>query len=178
MKLTHNITRRDICFHYLFLRSPVVIWHNRFLVWQGSLGRATVPSAGLQRPFLSAFALSPLGIYKVTVTWLLMNSCSSKRCPGIGFFSRVGREIGVFRHVTPPTTLRLEFPRETGLILRCAGNVDNAGDPGSIPWRRKWQPIPVLLPGKSHGWKSLVGYSLWGRSELETTEQLHFHFQN
>ena len=49
----------------------------------------------------------------------------SKRCPGIGFFSRVGREIGVFRHVTPPTTLCLEFPRETGLILRCARNVGN-----------------------------------------------------
>ena len=35
-----------------------------------------------------------------------------KRCPGIGFFSRVGREIGVFRHVTPPTTLCLEFTRD------------------------------------------------------------------
>ena len=32
-----------------------------------------------------------------------------------------------------------------------------------IPWRRKWQPTPVLLPGKFHGWKSLVGYSPWGR---------------
>ena len=31
---------------------------------------------------------------------------------------------------------------------------------GRIPWRRKWQPTPVLLPGKSHGWRSLVGYSL------------------
>ena len=27
------------------------------------------------------------------------------------------------------------------------------------PWRRAWQPTPVLLPGKSHGWRSLVGYS-------------------
>ena len=36
---------------------------------------------------------------------------------------RVSRDIGVFRHVTPPTSLRLEFPRETGLILRCTGNV-------------------------------------------------------
>ena len=34
----------------------------------------------------------------------------------------------------------------------------------------------VLLPGKSHGQKSLVGYSPWGREELETTERLHFHF--
>ena len=34
---------------------------------------------------------------------------------------------------------------------------------GKIPWRRKWQPTPVLLPGKSHGQRSLVGYSPWGR---------------
>ena len=33
---------------------------------------------------------------------------------------------------------------------------------GKIPWRRKWQPTPVLLPRKFHGWRSLVGYSPWG----------------
>ena len=42
--------------------------------------------------------------------------------------------------------------------------------------RRQWQPIPILLPGKSRGWKNLVGYSPWGRKELDTTERLHFHF--
>ena len=42
--------------------------------------------------------------------------------------------------------------------------------------RRQWHPTPVLLPGKSHGQKSLVGCSLWGRSESDTTERLHFHF--
>ena len=42
--------------------------------------------------------------------------------------------------------------------------------------RRQWQPTPVLLPGKSHGRSSLVGYSPWGRLESDTTEQLHFHF--
>ena len=42
--------------------------------------------------------------------------------------------------------------------------------------RRQWQPTPVLLPGKSHGWRSLVGCSPWGRLESDTTEQLHFHF--
>ena len=47
---------------------------------------------------------------------------------------------------------------------------------GKIPWRRKWQPTPVLLLGKFHGWKSLVGYSPWGRKESDTTEPLHFHF--
>ena len=42
--------------------------------------------------------------------------------------------------------------------------------------RRKWQPTPVLLPGKFHGWRNLVGYSPWGYKESDTTEQLHFHF--
>ena len=51
----------------------------------------------------------------------------------------------------------------------------NAGDPGfeKILWRRKWQPTPVLLPGKSHGQRSPVGYSPWGR-RVDMTEQLHF----
>ena len=42
--------------------------------------------------------------------------------------------------------------------------------------RRQWHPTPVLLPGKSHGLKSLVGCSPWGREESDTTERLHFHF--
>ena len=41
---------------------------------------------------------------------------------------------------------------------------------------RKWQPTPVLLPGKPHGKRSLVGYIPWGHKELDTTERLHFHF--
>ena len=46
------------------------------------------------------------------------------------------------------------------------------------PRRRKWQPIPVFLLGKPHGWRSLVGYSPWGHKELDVTEHLHFHFQS
>ena len=41
---------------------------------------------------------------------------------------------------------------------------------GKIPWRKKWQSTPALLPGKSHGQRSLVGYSPWGRKESDTTE--------
>ena len=53
----------------------------------------------------------------------------------------------------------------------------NAGpgfDPrvGKTPWRRAWQPTPVFLPGKSHRQRSLVGYSLWGHKESDTTECL------
>ena len=42
--------------------------------------------------------------------------------------------------------------------------------------RRQWHPTPILVPGKSHGWSSLVGCSPWGREELDTTERLHCHF--
>ena len=43
-------------------------------------------------------------------------------------------------------------------------------------WRRQWHPTPVLLPGKSHGQRSLIGFSPWGREESDMTERLHFHF--
>ena len=43
-------------------------------------------------------------------------------------------------------------------------------------WRRRWHPTPVLLPGKSHGQRSLVGCGPWGHEELDTTERLPFHF--
>ena len=45
-----------------------------------------------------------------------------------------------------------------------------------IPCRRNWQLTPVFSPEKSHGWRSLAGYSPWGHKESDTTEQLHFHF--
>ena len=53
------------------------------------------------------------------------------------------------------------------VCLRC-------GRPRLDPWRRKWQPTPVLLPGKSHGWRILAVYSPWGCKELDMTEWLHF----
>ena len=43
---------------------------------------------------------------------------------------------------------------------------------GKVPWRRKWQPTSIILPGESHEQRSLVGYSPWGRKESDTTERL------
>ena len=48
--------------------------------------------------------------------------------------------------------------------------------PSATWWRRQWHPTPVLLPGESHGRRSLVGCSPWGLEESDTTERLHFHF--
>ena len=57
----------------------------------------------------------------------------------------------------------------------------NSRDVGSIPgmgrfpWRRKWQPTPVFLPGKSHGQRSLVDYSPWSCKQSDTTKWLSTH---
>jgi hypothetical protein len=45
---------------------------------------------------------------------------------------------------------------------------------GKIPCRRKWQPTPVLLPGKFPGWRSLASYSPWDCKESDMTKQFHF----
>ena len=78
------------------------------------------------------------------------------------------------------------FKEGSPWILGFPGSLDgkasayNAGetgfDPwvGKVPWRRKWQPTPVFMPGKSHGPRSLVGYSPWDHKESDMTERLHF----
>ena len=56
-----------------------------------------------------------------------------------------------------------------------AGATEDAGSTlelGRFPWRKKWQPTPVFLPGKFHGQRSLVGYIDRGFAELDTTDGL------
>ena len=65
-------------------------------------------------------------------------------------------------------SLNAKFWGNVSYIMGFPGGSDgkesswNVADLGSIPWRRKWQPTPVSLPGEFHGQRSLVGYSLWG----------------
>ena len=77
--------------------------------------------------------------------------------------------IGIFKkfpqlQTIPDLTKGLTFPN---VLFACFY---------SLIWRRQWQPTPVLLPGKSHGRRSLVGCSPWSSKEWDTTEWLHFHF--
>ena len=63
----------------------------------------------------------------------------------------------------------LDFP-DVSVVKNPPANAGGSGDGfdpcvGKIPWRRKWQPIPVFLPEESHGQRSLVGYSPWGHKE-------------
>ena len=64
------------------------------------------------------------------------------------------------------------------VVKNLPANVGDARDVNSIPgwgdpWRRKWQPIPLFLPGKFHGQRNLVGYSPWSFKESDTTEWQH-----
>ena len=64
------------------------------------------------------------------------------------------------------------------LLKKChqVNKYKQLGFHGNSVWRRQWHPTPVLLPGKCHGQRSLVGCSPWGLEESGTTERLHFHF--
>ena len=71
--------------------------------------------------------------------------------------------------------IRLPGGSEVKVSACSAGDLRSIPGSGRFPWRRKWQPTPVFLPGESHGWRNLVGYSPWGHKESDTTERLHFH---
>ena len=87
----------------------------------------------------------------------------------------------------PPTThphssithlliLKLHLSFQMVLVVKNPpANVEDIRDAvgswvGKIPWKRKWQPTPIFLPGELHGQRSLAGYSPWGHTELDTTE--------
>ena len=72
---------------------------------------------------------------------------------------------------------RIGFPnglagKESTCNARDTGKVSSIPGLGRFPWKRKWQPILVFLPGesKSHGQSTLAGYSPWGHKESDTTK--------
>ena len=113
------------------------------------------------------------------------SSCCSASSPAFDVVS-----VSNFSHpnrcVIASPCFNLQFPNNIwgllcGTVVKNpSASVGDAGDEGWIPgWGRspgrKWQPTPVFLPRKSHGQRSLVGYSTWGHKELDTTEHAHTH---
>ena len=72
----------------------------------------------------------------------------------------------------------MSYPLVAQMVKQLPAMQETGFDPWvrKIPWRRKWQPTPVLLPGKFHGRRSLVGYSPCSCKESDRTERLHLHF--
>ena len=90
-------------------------------------------------------------------------------CLCCGFLSLVSTLSSTFWYDWPSNRLALKMVKSL-LTMRETWV-------GKIPWRRKWQPTPVFLPGESHGQRSLANYNPRGCKESDMTEQLHFYFQ-
>ena len=110
----------------------------------------------------------PLPISWTTSTgWTLLIS-TEEGITWLGCFMLLGRVPG--------------FPGSS-VVKNLLANAGYKGDVGSnswvrkIPWRRKWQPNPVFLPGNPHGQRSLVGYSPWSHKESDITEHTHTEYQ-
>ena len=95
---------------------------------------------------------------------------------------REGEDLGEINRSQVVRALYAEVGAEAGvgsrlgLSIRCKCPPNTSDLSHRCLFGKKWHPTPVLLPGKSHGRRSLVGCSPWGRQESDTTEWLHFHF--
>ena len=76
-----------------------------------------------------------------------------------GVLAQIFFTVGHFSPRTHPVVI--------SAVPECLFGIDTLSS-----WRRQWHPTPVLLPGKSHGGRSLVGYNRWGRKESDMTERL------
>ena len=68
----------------------------------------------------------------------------------------------------------IQLPPDFDYCRHKYGLPGGTSDKDDASGRRQWYPTPVLLPGKSHGWRCLISCSPWGREESDTTERLHF----
>ena len=109
--------------------------------------------------YLKSESASIKWIYIPENAWQLMHSWLSKNNTHsyVTYLSKPGKygiKIGVFQVALGVKNLSAN----AGDKIRCGFNPWV----GKIPWRRKWQPTPVFLPGESHGQRSLTGYNPWG----------------
>ena len=95
--------------------------------------------------------------------------------------SNCSGEVKAFFVLRSDRFLSRNFHKKHGVIIMNAHNIFTLWDINiyniyGVYQRRQWHPTPVLLPGKSHGQRSLVACSPWGREEWDMTEPLQFHF--
>ena len=104
-------------------------------------------------------------MWKVTIQSLQGSHKSFDAKAPLGLSAQREKKQGYFLSQT------LQKRQTEARLNRC-----NQENPTYRKRRRQWHPTPVLLPGKSHGWRNLVGCSPWGHQESDTTERLHCHF--
>ena len=118
------------------------------------------------------------------LAWRIPGTGEPSGLPSMGSH-RVGHDwsdlaaAAVFNKVLAISRYKKGFP-SGAVVMNLPASAGDARDTVLVlgqedPWRRKWQPTPVFLPGKSHGQRSLAGYSPWARKDLDTTEHTHTH---
>ena len=111
---------------------------------------------------LGTFSALPLICW---VTWALLNS------PGLSpFVCKMGNSEEMQQCELDSLAVKGLPSSSDGKASACNADMGSIPGLGRFPWRRKWQPTAVFLPGESHGQRSLADYSPWGRKELDTTE--------
>ena len=156
------------------LQPPDTLWIH----WKVYNSIANTRQAGtLSTPFwclCQKLSLSPLYFNKP-----LLHKSSERSSlisgPGLNSSPPEAKNPGVFVWFSTTLHLYVLFRLPWRLIGRETPAVPEMQQPqvwslGRIPWRRRWHPTPVFLPGKFHGQRSLAGYSPWGHKEWGTTE--------
>ena len=115
-----------------------------------------------------------MAIHSSTLAWKIPWTEEPDRLQSMGSQSRT--RLSNFTFIYPLPIQGFPGGSEVKASACKAGDLGSIPGSGRSPWRRKWQPAPVFLPGEPHGQKSLVGYSPRGRKESDTTERLHFTF--
>ena len=132
-------------------------------------GGQSRPLRGSGRRLFHASPLSARGLLVITGTpWLLDAPPQSLPSPLHGVLP-VCLSVSRFFFFKDTTHIKLGPPKLSGKEGPPIRRLRFSPWARQIPWRGKWQPTPVFLPGKSHGQKSLVGYSSRSCKELDTT---------
>ena len=152
------------------------------MVAPGNRGRAESRGvrADQRTPWLSQVRAARYSSLAMAVSSLHSTPCRRwSRLHGLHLSLRVALEYPMGKKNQEPISLKKAYESHTTKEICFTSHpiphssvskesACSAGDPGSIPgwgrfpWRRKWQPTPVFLPGESHGWRSLAGYSPCG----------------
>ena len=112
--------------------------------------------------------MNPPQVYMCSPSWTLLSSPSPYHPSGSSQCTSPKHPSASVRSIL---FLSIIVPIFTWNVPLFSGSVES-----QFLWPHRLQPTPVLLPGKSHGWRSLEGCSPWGRWGSDTTEQLHFQF--
>ena len=168
----------SICLHWLlrkaFLSLLAILWNSAFRCLY--LSFSPLPFASLLFSAICEASSDNHFAFCISFSWGCSRSLPPVHCPkppsivlqALIRFNPLNLSLLLYN---PPS---YGWLRWWSVCLQCGGPSFNPWV-RKIPWRRKWQPTPVLLPGIFHGQRSLVGYSPWGRKESDMTERLHFH---